>query len=63
MKIFTRANVHFFTNIPHEMRFLGICGEFFIGCSPHENQDLGVWVILIPKHVNIISCIFQMFYM
>lgn len=59
MKIFTRANVHFFTNIPCEMRFLGMCGEFFIRCSPHENQDLSVWVILTPKHVNFISFIFS----
>jgi hypothetical protein len=31
----------------HKLRSLSVCDELPVGCSPHKNQILGAWVILI----------------
>jgi len=41
----------------YKTRSLGMCGEFPIECSPHKDQLLSLWVILMQYHVYFISLI------
>ncbi len=41
----------------YETKFLGMFGEFSMGCSPRKDRILSLWVILIQNHVSFISLI------
>jgi hypothetical protein len=41
----------------YETKFLGMFGEFSIEYSPHKNQILSLWVIVMQNHLSFISLI------